>query len=254
MADRQLGCRRYDGFRWHPLHAGGHKWLLIIGTIAVLARWRCGGATSSARRHFRVSTRPSCSSGCVRHGAVHRLRGDVLRGVFLGLFRVEPVPGGRRLAAQDHPSVRPLEFPFLNTLILLLSGTTVTWAHHALIEGDRRGLMQRIDADRVSRALCFTSVRAWEYSPAPFHFAGGIYPSTFFMATGFHGFHVIIGTIFLVVCLCRGVALAISSPTITSGSRRLRGIGISSTSCGCSCSFASTGGVRARRCRPSIEG
>src|SRR6266850_216400 len=55
----------------------------------------------------------------------------------------------------------------------------------------------------VFLGLCFTSVQAWEYSHAPFHFTDGIYPSTFFMATGFHGFHVIIGTCFLAVCLWR---------------------------------------------------
>ena len=58
----------------------------------------------------------------------------------------------------------------------------------------------------VFLGICFTSVQAWEYSHAPFHFTDGIYPSTFFMATGFHGFHVIIGTTFLIVCLCRAWA------------------------------------------------
>src|SRR5262245_40412177 len=96
----------------------------------------------------------------------------------------------------------PFEFPFLNTLILLLSGTTVTWAHHSLIEGDRSGLLRGL-ALTVFLGICFTSVQAYEYSHAPFSFTGGIYPSTFFMATGFHGFHVIIGTTFLIVCLCR---------------------------------------------------
>ena len=91
-----------------------------------------------------------------------------------------------------HP-FNPFEFPFLNTLILLLSGTTVTWAHHSLIEGDRNGLLRGL-ALTVFLGICFTSVQAYEYSHAPFHFTGGIYPSTFFMATGFHGFHVIIGT------------------------------------------------------------
>jgi cytochrome c oxidase subunit 3 len=96
----------------------------------------------------------------------------------------------------------PFEFPFLNTLILLLSGTTVTWAHHSLLEGNQKGLIRGLTVT-VLLGMCFTSVQAYEYSHAAFTFTGGIYPSTFFMATGFHGFHVIIGTIFLAVCLWR---------------------------------------------------
>jgi cytochrome c oxidase subunit III len=96
----------------------------------------------------------------------------------------------------------PFDLPFLNTLILLLSGVTVTWAHHALREGDRQGLMQGL-ALTILLGICFTSLQAYEYVHAPFSFREGIYPSTFFMATGFHGFHVIVGTIFLTVCLYR---------------------------------------------------
>lgn len=100
-----------------------------------------------------------------------------------------------------HP-FNPFEFPFLNTLILLLSGTTVTWAHHELLENNRSGLLRGL-AVTIFLGLCFTSVQAYEYSHAAFGFTDGIYPSTFFMATGFHGFHVIIGTTFLAVCLLR---------------------------------------------------
>lgn len=92
--------------------------------------------------------------------------------------------------------------PFLNTLILLLSGTTVTWAHHALLEGKR---------DEVKKALwitvllgvLFSCLQAYEYSHAAFGFTDGVYASTFYLATGFHGLHVMIGTIFLAVCLIR---------------------------------------------------
>jgi cytochrome c oxidase subunit 3 len=96
----------------------------------------------------------------------------------------------------------PLSLPLLNTLILLTSGVTVTWAHHALREGDRAGLLQGLGLT-VLLGLCFTGVQAYEYGHAAFGFREGIYPSTFFMATGFHGFHVIIGTIFLIVCWFR---------------------------------------------------
>ena len=100
----------------------------------------------------------------------------------------------------------PWGFPLLNTLILLCSGTTVTWAHHSLIHGDREGLKLGLLLT-VLLGILFTSIQAYEYMEAPFAFkqssGGNIYGSTFFMATGFHGFHVIVGTIFLAVCLVR---------------------------------------------------
>jgi len=96
----------------------------------------------------------------------------------------------------------PWHLPLLNTLILLTSGTTVTWAHHALLENDRRGLKWGLICTIVL-GLSFTCVQAYEYSHAHFAFSGNIYGATFFMATGFHGAHVIIGSIFLIVCLLR---------------------------------------------------
>ena len=97
------------------------------------------------------------------------------------------------------------DLPFLNTMILLLSGCTVTWAHHALREGDRRNVIIGL-AITVALGMFFTAIQAYEYSHAAFGFKDGIYSSTFFMATGFHGFHVIIGTSFLIVCLGRAIA------------------------------------------------
>jgi cytochrome c oxidase subunit III len=100
----------------------------------------------------------------------------------------------------------PFHLPLLNTLILLLSGCTVTWAHHALLEGDRKGMLQGLGLT-VLLGMSFTFFQAVEYAEAPFAFAGGgVYPSVFFLATGFHGFHVIIGTIFLAVCWFRARA------------------------------------------------
>jgi len=96
----------------------------------------------------------------------------------------------------------PFHLPLFNTLILLTSGTTVTWAHHALIHNDRNGLKVGLWLTIALGAL-FTCVQAIEYSRAGFAFSGNIYGATFFMATGFHGFHVLVGTIFLTVCLIR---------------------------------------------------
>ncbi|MGL4635933.1 MAG: cytochrome c oxidase subunit 3 [Beijerinckiaceae bacterium] len=96
----------------------------------------------------------------------------------------------------------PWHLPLLNTLILLTSGTTVTWAHHALLNNDRKGLKQALWIT-VALGILFSAVQAYEYGHAAFSFSGHIYGATFFMATGFHGFHVLIGTIFLGVCLYR---------------------------------------------------
>ena len=130
----------------------------------------------------------------------------------------------------------PWHLPLLNTLILLTSGTTVTWAHHALLENDRQGLKWGLILTIVLGAL-FTCVQAYEYSHAAFSFAGNIYGATFFMATGFHGFHVLVGTIFLIVCLLRAYA-GHSRRSSTSASNSPPGTGTSSTWSGCSCSSA----------------
>ena len=93
-------------------------------------------------------------------------------------------------------------FPLINTVILLLSGTTVTWAHHALIHGDREGLKQGLWLT-IILGLIFSGVQAFEYHHAEFGIDSNIFGATFYMATGFHGFHVVVGTIFLIVCLAR---------------------------------------------------
>jgi cytochrome c oxidase subunit 3 len=99
----------------------------------------------------------------------------------------------------------PWHLPFFNTLLLLTSGTTVTWAHHALINNDRDGLKWGLVLT-IILGVSFTCVQAYEYTHAGFAYSGNIYGATFFMATGFHGAHVIIGSIFLTVCLLRAMA------------------------------------------------
>jgi cytochrome c oxidase subunit 3 len=96
----------------------------------------------------------------------------------------------------------PWHLPLLNTLILLTSGTAVTWAHHSLLHDDRKGLRLGL-LITVALGAIFTCVQAYEYTHAAFDFSGHIYGATFFMATGFHGFHVLVGTIFLIVCTLR---------------------------------------------------
>ncbi|HEX4183520.1 MAG TPA: cytochrome c oxidase subunit 3 [Caulobacteraceae bacterium] len=109
--------------------------------------------------------------------------------------------------------VPAFHLPLVNTLTLLLSGTTVTWAHHALQTGDRRGAKIGLLLT-VLLGVLFTSIQAYEYNhilAEKLFFStdaanSGLFGSAFFMATGFHGFHVIIGTIFLTICLLRLLA------------------------------------------------
>ena len=151
----------------------------------------------------------------LRYGMILFIASEVMFFVawFWAFFNASLFPSAvETIGAQWPPKgtevLDPFGYPLLNTLILLCSGTTVTWAHHALINGDREGLKKGLLAT-IALGLVFTAVQAYEYMHAPFAFkttnGGTIYGSTFFMATGFHGFHVIVGTIFLIVCYFRAV-------------------------------------------------
>ncbi len=125
----------------------------------------------------------------------------------IGMVQRNEVTGGHwpPQASESFTSTfDPWGLPLVNTLILLLSGVTVTWAHHALLENNRRHLILGLICT-VALGAIFTACQAYEYGHAAFHFSGNIYGATFFMATGFHGAHVIIGTIFLFVCLLRAM-------------------------------------------------
>nr|QXG19219.1 cytochrome c oxidase subunit III [Drosophila ficusphila] len=99
-------------------------------------------------------------------------------------------------------SFNPFQIPLLNTAILLASGVTVTWAHHSLMESNHSQTTQGLFFT-VLLGVYFTILQAYEYIEAPFTIADSVYGSTFYMATGFHGIHVLIGTTFLLVCLLR---------------------------------------------------
>nr|YP_010610628.1 cytochrome c oxidase subunit III [Opisthoteuthis californiana]WAP91383.1 cytochrome c oxidase subunit III [Opisthoteuthis californiana] len=98
--------------------------------------------------------------------------------------------------------LNPFQIPLLNTAILLSSGITVTWAHHSLMNSN---LIQAIQAMIMTIILgfYFTILQAMEYNETSFSISDSVYGSTFFVSTGFHGLHVIIGTLFLLTSLIR---------------------------------------------------
>ena len=98
----------------------------------------------------------------------------------------------------------PYEIPLVNTFILLLSGASVTWAHHALVLGNRRESLVGLFVT-IGLGIFFTCLQMFEYIEASFTISDSIYGSVFYLLTGFHGFHVLIGTLFLIVCLIRHI-------------------------------------------------
>ena len=195
------------------MHGGG-TWLMALGTLGVLLTmffW--------FKDVIKEATFQGHHTGAVqismRYGMVLFIASEVMFFVawFWAFFNASLFPTGAMGGVWPPAGITvfdPWGLPFLNTLILLTSGVTVTWAHHALLEGNREHVLQGLGLT-ILLGLTFTGVQAYEYGHAAFVFAfvegeagkGGIYPTVFYMATGFHGFHVIVGTIFLIVCFFR---------------------------------------------------
>jgi len=184
-------------------------WILILGALLLLwtfvGWWRDvikesvvkGDHTPVVKLHL-------------RYGMILFIASEVMFFVawFWAYFNAALFPTAVNLATWPPTNIAtfdPWDLPLLNTLILLTSGTTVTWAHHAIQTGNQRGAVNGL-ALTILLGLTFTGVQAYEYSHAAFAFSGNVYGATFFMATGFHGFHVIVGTIFLIVCFFRARA------------------------------------------------
>nr|YP_009307943.1 cytochrome c oxidase subunit III [Eusyllis blomstrandi]AOR87116.1 cytochrome c oxidase subunit III [Eusyllis blomstrandi] len=98
--------------------------------------------------------------------------------------------------------LNPFAIPLLNTAVLLASGVTVTWAHHSIMENNYTQTSQALLLT-VMLGVYFTILQATEYLETSFSIADSVYGSTFFVATGFHGLHVLIGSSFLIICLLR---------------------------------------------------
>jgi cytochrome c oxidase subunit 3 len=185
---------------------------LVITLYSMFAWWADTIKEGNAGFHTKVV------SIHLRYGMIMFIASEVMFFVawFWAFFDASLYPGeaiqasravftGGHWPPQGIEVLDPWHLPLYNTVILLLSGTTVTWAHHALLHGDRKGMIQGLLLT-VALGVLFTCVQAYEYIHAPFAFSESIYGATFFMATGFHGFHVLIGTIFLLVCLFRAIA------------------------------------------------
>ncbi len=127
-------------------------------------------------------------------------------------WNIDDAAGYAEWPVQGIETIAWNHIPLMNTLVLLLSGTTVTWAHHALIHGKRKAAAWGLGLT-ILLGIYFTYLQGVEYTEAFHHFKDGyegswwlstsVYGSTFFLATGFHGLHVLIGTIFLLVCWAR---------------------------------------------------
>jgi len=183
-------------------------WVALIGLAVVLytmfAWWSEMVAESRAGDHT-----PVVQIG-LRMGVIMFIISEVMffAAWFWSFFKHALYPMPAIDATWPPPGIEtfdPWHLPLINTLILLCSGCAATWAHHAIAhDNDRKGLVWGLSL-AIALGAIFTLFQAYEYSHAAFGFAGNIYGANFYMATGFHGFHVIIGTIFLAVCLVRAL-------------------------------------------------
>lgn len=190
-------------------------WVMIIGLVIVLYTMYAWWADTIRESHQGDHT-PVVAMH-LRYGMILFIASEVMFFVawFWAFFDASLYPDeAAQIARLEHtggiwpPSsisvLDPFHLPLFNTITLLLSGTTITWAHHALLNNDRQGLKWGL-AITIILGIIFTVVQAIEYIDAPFAFKDSIYGATFFMATGFHGFHVVVGTIFLIVCFARSL-------------------------------------------------
>ncbi len=182
--------------------------VMIVGALLVLLTMALWWRDVVREATFQGHHTPIVQIG-LRYGMMLFIASEVMffAAFFWAFFNASLFPTAAIAFTWPPPGIEvfePFGVPFLNTMILLLSGCTVTWAHHCLLKGDQRNLVNGLILT-VALGVLFTSLQAYEYYHAAFSFREGIYPSTFYMATGFHGFHVIIGTTFLTVCLVRAI-------------------------------------------------
>ena len=184
----------------------GDAWLMVIGFISIFSVMFCWW--SDVIGESRTFHNKVVSIG-LRYGMSLFIASEVMFFVaffwafFHNAFEIFS-PGVSVWPPEGIEVLDPFDIPLLNTVILLTSGFTLTWGHHAVIEGKRDAAIQGIGLT-VLLGLIFMGFQIYEYGHATFGFTDGIYASTFYMATGFHGFHVFVGTVFLIVCLYRQI-------------------------------------------------
>jgi cytochrome c oxidase subunit 3 len=185
---------------------GGPGWVFFVGLAAVFGTmflwWRDVIHESVVEKAHSAVVKIG-----LRYGMSLFIASEVMFFVafFWAFFEQSLYPNAGINGVWPPPGITPVDpfhFPLLMTMVLLLSGTTATWAHHALREGHNDAAKQALWIT-IGLGVFFTMCQAYEYTHAEFGFKQTIFASTFFMATGFHGFHVIVGTIFLTVCLWR---------------------------------------------------
>jgi cytochrome c oxidase subunit 3 len=183
-------------------------WLTFVGVAMVLGTM-AGWWREVVRESQHGDHTPVVKLG-LRYGMLLFIASEVMffAAFFWAYFNGALFPTDEIGATWPPPDIQtfdPFSIPFLNTLILLLSGCTITWSHHALREGNNAEMLRGLGLT-ILLGVIFTALQVYEYTHAHFGFGGDIYSSVFYMATGFHGAHVIIGTIFLIVCFFRGRA------------------------------------------------
>lgn len=196
---------------WFHAHS---FYLLIVGTISIaltMAQWW----RDVIRESTFIGYHTSYVVQAHRFGILLFIASEAM--FFFAFFwaffhsRLAPTP---QIACVWPPpgtqTINPFAVPLLNTAVLLASGFTVTWAHHALLAAHQTETLRALTVTCLL-GLYFTHLQLHEYREAPFTIADGIYGSVFFVSTGFHGLHVIIGTTFLIICLYRAFALQFSS-------------------------------------------
>lgn len=178
---------------------------LLVILLTILQWWR-----DVIREGTYIGFHTSLVARGLRWGIILFIASEVL--FFFAFFwaffhsRLAPAPElGCNWPPTGVSPLNPFAIPLLNTAVLLASGVTVTWAHHSLIEGDRTQSIQALTLTVILGGY-FTFLQGVEYIEASFSIADRVYGSTFFVATGFHGLHVIIGSTFLLVCLSRACA------------------------------------------------
>ncbi|EET49520.1 cytochrome c oxidase subunit 3 [Thalassobium sp. R2A62] len=188
------------------MHSSG-PYLFLMGLAAVLYTMYAWWADVITESHIGDHT-PVVRIG-LRYGFIMFIMSEVMffAAWFWMFFKHAIFPMATFSEGQwPPPSIEtfdPFHLPLINTLILLCSGAAATWAHHALVHENNREDMKWGLILAIALGVLFTFFQVYEYGHAAFSFSGNIYGATFFMATGFHGFHVLIGTIFLFVCLLR---------------------------------------------------